>query len=333
MDPESNTDLIPVKLHCYAFTPGEKKSIPVDRDQVPSLLSQGARVWVDIEAPTDDEVEWLRDVFDFHELTLVDVMNNAVRPKQESFGDVLFTVFSAINLNEDQDQLDTINLNIFLTDRYIISTHLRPLKTIRDTVRAMARSRDPLSRGTDYVYYLLLDGVVNRYLDVMDEVDESLVALEHDVFETPSRDIQEKIFREKRRLAYLKRSITPKRDAVRDLVHDDFPQITEEVRLLIRDVLDHILRIVDAIESYRELTTGLMDSYMTNISNRMNEVMKLMSIIATVMLPLSFLTGLFGMNFDVIPGLHLEYGFWALMAFMMILASFLAWFFKRKGII
>lgn len=333
MGPESNTDLIATKWHCYAFTPGNKKSIVVDRDQVTALLSQGVRLWIDLEAPTKDDIKWLRDVFDFHDLALVDVMNNAVRPKQELYGDILFTVFSAINLNEDEDQLDTINLNIFLTDHFIVSTHLKPLKTIRETVRAMNRTRDPLSRGTDHVYYLLLDGVVNRYLDVMDEVDESLVALEHEVFGAPTRDIQEKIFREKRRLAYLKRSITPKRDAVRDLVHDDFPQISEEVRLLIRDVLDHILRIVDAIESYRELTTGLMDSYMTNISNRMNEVMKLMSIIATVMLPLSFLTGLFGMNFDVIPGLHLEYGFWALMGFMMTLAIVLAWFFKRKGII
>ncbi len=333
MGPESNTDFIAAKWHCYAFTPGDKKSVVVDHDQIATLLSQGVRIWVDLEAPTKDDIKWLRDVFDFHDLALVDVMNNDVRPKQESYGDTLFTVFSAINLNEDEDQLDTINLNIFLTDQYIVSTHLKPLKTTRETVRAMNRSRDPLSRGTDHVYYLLLDGVVNRYLDVMDEVDESLVALEHEVFDTPSRDIQEKIFREKRRLAYLKRSISPKRDAVRDLVHDDFTQISPEVRLLLRDVLDHILRIVDAIESYRELTTGLMDSYMTNISNRMNEVMKLMSIIATVMLPLSFLTGLFGMNFDVIPGLHLEYGFWALMAFMMTLALILAWLFRRKGII
>ncbi len=320
-------------VQCYAFQPGDSRSTLVEQEAVSELLAAGTRIWVNILAPTEADTRWLSEVFAFHELALVDVLNNAVRPKQESYDDVLFTVLNAVNLNEGEEQLDTINLNIFLTEQFIVSTHGKPLKTTRGALEAMKRKRDPLSRGTDYVYYLLLDGVVNRYLDVIDEVDESLVALERDVFESSHRDIQERIFREKRRLAYLKRSITPKRDAVRDLVNSEFTQISPEVRVLLRDVLDHILRVNDAIESYRELTTGLMDSHMGNISNRMNEVMKLMSIIATVMLPLSFLTGVFGMNFDAIPGIHAENGFWILVGTMTVLVLLLVWFFRRRDIL
>lgn len=330
---EPNSDVVKHSIcHCFAASADASKSTVISREEVPEYLKRGERIWCDIEAPTREDTAWLGEVFDFHELALTDVMNNSVRPKQESYGEVLFTVVNAINLNEGEDQLNTINLNIFLTERFVVSTHLKPLKTVREALRAMDNVRDPLSRGADYQYYKLLDGVVNRYLDVMDEVDESIDTLERRVFGTPGRSIQEEIFREKRRLAYLRRSVGPTRDAIRDLVHNDFPQIRPEVRMLLRDVLDHVLRIGDAIESYRELSSGLMDSYMTNISNRMNEVMKLMSIIATVMLPLSFLTGIFGMNFDAIPGIHAPNGFWILVVLMSLMVVGLIWFFRRKGI-
>lgn len=336
MSTRNDTEVVPVQesiWHCYAIASGEKKSKPVDRSEIPNLLEDGTRFWIDIEAASKDDVKWLGELFGFHDLALIDVLNNNVRPKQEAYDDVLFTVLGAINLNEGKDQLDTINLNIFLTDQYIVSVHHAPLKTLRKCIAAMQRPRDPLKRGTDHLYHMLLDGVVDRYLDIIDEVDVHLAQLEQDVFDAPTRTIQEEIFQEKRRLAYLKRSITPKRDAMRSLVYDDIPQISPEVRLLIRDVYDHVLRVVDAIESYRELTNGLMDSYMSNLSHRMNEVMKLMSIIATIMLPLSFLTGIFGMNFEVIPGIHFQNGFWLLVVVMVALAGLILWFFRRNNIL
>ncbi len=202
---------------CYAYRPGDEKSAQVDKEAIPTLLGEGVHIWVDISEPSEDDTRWLGEVFGFHELALVDLLNNSVRPKQESYEDVLFTVLNAVNLNEGEDQLDTINLNAFLTEQFIVSTHCKPLRTIRDTFSSMVRKRDPLSRGTGYIYYKLLDGVVNRYLDITDEVDEHLTELEHEIFEAPTPQIQEKIFNEKRRLAYLRRSITPKRDALRDL--------------------------------------------------------------------------------------------------------------------
>ena len=318
--------------NCFAVRPGDTATTAVDRADISELRKDGVRLWIDIEAPSAEDTEWLAKEFGFHELALIDVLNNAVRPKQETYEDVLFTVVGAVNLNPGEDALDTINLNIFLTNHYIVSAHSKPLKTTRSTIAGLKKGRNWLTRGTDHVYYRLLDGVVDRYLDILDEMEEQFSDIEFKVFNTNDKSIQEEIFREKRRIAFLKRSIGPKRDALRELVHGSFEQIRPETQILLRDVLDHVMRINDGIESYRELASGLIDSYMSRLSNRMNEVMKLMSIIATVMLPLSFLTGVFGMNFEVIPGLHFEYGFWLLCFFMAILIVMIIWFFRRKGI-
>ncbi len=332
-EPLTEPEKAPAIWRCFAVRPGEKKAFRFEREDTPRLLGEGARLWIDVEGPDSDDAKWLGDTFGFHGLALTDVLNNDVRPKQETYDEVLFTVFGAINLNPGEEALDTINLNIFLTGQFVVSAHGRPLKTTRSVADAIDKGRNWLGRGPDYVYYRLLDGVINRYLDVMDEMEERFAELERRVFKTQDGSVQEALFREKRRLAYLKRSIGPKRDALRELVYEPFSQIAPETQTLLRDVMDHVMRIGDAIESYRELAGGLMDSYMSQISNRMNEVMKLMSIIATIMLPLSFLTGIFGMNFDVMPGVHFEHGFWGLAVAMFVVALGLLWFFRRRGIL
>lgn len=333
MPNELKTEEPPSLWRCFALQPGSKTASIAEREAIPQLVASGTRIWLDIQGPTPEDTAWLADTFGFHQLALLDVLNNDVRPKQETYDEVLFTVLGAVNLNPGEDALDTINLNMFLTSQYLISTHCKPLKSTRRVLTALEKGRNWLARGTDHIYYRLFDGVVNRYLDILDEMEEHFDNIEYKVFKTNDPSVQESIFHEKRRIAFLKRSIGPTRDALRELVYGAFEQIKPETQTLLRDVLDHVMRIGDGIESYRELAAGLMDSYMSRISNRMNEVMKLMSIIATVMLPLSFLTGLFGMNFDRIPGLHFEYGFWVLCFFMSALIGLLLWFFRRKGIL
>jgi len=318
---------------CFAFVPETGKTVPKDPEEIPDCIRQGIVFWLDIEAPTPEDAQWLKRVFDFHDLALSDLLNNGTRPKQESYGDVLFTVFGAVNLNPGEEVLDTINLNLFLTAAFIVTTHCKPIGTIQSVSQIAESQAGLFSKGTDYVYYMLLDGVVDRYFDVIDEIEDEIDELEKRVFDNPARDIQEKIFETKRKITYARRTIGPKRDALRDLVYAEFPQIKHETRTHLRDVLDHVLRINDALESHRELLNGLMESYMTQISNRMNEVMKQLTIIATIMLPLTFLTGLFGMNFDRIPGLHWEFGFWFLLLVMGAIAVATFWFFRRKRIL
>ena len=321
-------------LRCFRQTSKKKIGEEFPVEEVPEMLAKGEKFWVDILNPTEKDNEWLAETFQFHELALTDLLNNKVRPKQELYGDVLFTVFGAINLNPGEDALDTINLNIFLTDKYVVSTHCKQLLTVRQLIGRIAKQKNLIGRGPDFIFYSLLDGVVNRYFDVLDTIEEEIQVIEDKIFREHSANVQEALFTVKKKIAFTKRSINPQRDALRTLVYEGFPQLDSETQTLLRDVLDHVLRISDTIESYRELVSGLMDSYMTQISNRMNEVMKLMSIIATVMLPLSFMTGLFGMNFENMPGLAFgPIGFWVLVGLMVAAAALILWAFKKYKII
>lgn len=322
------------RIKCFSF---KTKSDPVkelDISNVASTLEVGKTIWVDILTPSKDDVTWLSNTFSFHDLALSDILNDDVRPKQELYDEVLFTVFKAVNLNPGQEALDTINLNIFLSKKFIVTTHNMPLKTIDKILKRISTNKSILEKQTDNFYYALLDGVVDRYFDILDELEEELLFVEDKVFSNSLSDVQEDIFKIKKKIAYSKRSINPKRDALRSLVYEDFPQLSKEVQLHLRDVLDHVLRISESLDSQKELISGLMDSYMTQISNKMNEVMKLMSIIATIMLPLSFLTGLFGMNFENMPGLSYGvHGFWVLVVFMILLSALIILAFKRSKIL
>lgn len=305
----------------------------IDRQAILDLKGRGEAFWLDIERPTRDDTDWLQEHFGFHPLALDDVHNNKVRPKQETYGDVLFTVFDAINLNEGEDPLDTVNLNIFLTESFIVTAHCLPLRTVNRVADRIFDVKSPSPKAPDRAYYYLLDGVIDRYFSVVDEVEDELAALEQRVTDTRNRGVQESIFGLKRRIVALKKSINPKREAMRALVGSQFPQISSSTRIHLRDVLDHVMRIDESLDSHRELVSGLRDTYMAEISNQMNEVMKLMSVIATLMLPLSFMTGLFGMNFEVMPGTKVANGFWILMGVMGGLAVLMIWYFRKNRIL
>ena len=321
-------------IRCFCVNATTRLSEEFPKEKVPEMLAEGKVFWIDILNPDKKDTSWLRRTFKFHKLALTDVLNNSVRPKQELYDDVLFTVFNAINLNPGEEALDTINLNIFLTNNYIVSTHCKPLKTIRDTIKKIEEKKGLLEKGPDHLYYLLLDGVINRYFDIQDELEEEIQAIEEEIFDEGASDLQARLFTLRKKLTFAKRSINPKRDALRTLVYEGFPQLNAETQTLLRDVLDHVLRISETLESFRELVSGLRDSLMTQISNQMNEVMKLMSIIATVMLPLSFLTGIFGMNFENMPGLTFgAAGFWGLILVMVALAGLIVWAFRKNNIL
>ena len=172
--------------------------------------------------------------------------------------------------------------------------------------------------------------MIDRYFAVMDQIEDDIEDIEKRIFERPDKEVQKDIFSMKRKVAKLKRSIAPKREALRSLVYSDMKQISSETRIYLRDVLDHVMRIDENIDSYRDLISGLMDAYMTQISNNMNATMALLSIIATIMLPLSLLTGVFGMNFEYIPGLKIKWGFWALVGVMLIISIVLIFIFRKK---
>lgn len=318
------------RWNCFAKQIDRTKSVRVSREAIPNLLQIQNPVWVDVEGATKEDIAWLKQTFEFHDLALEDVLNEETRPKQELYDETLFTVFTAINFNPNQTTFDRLNLYIFLGQDFIVTVHSQPLKSIQHISRIVEARQGVLTRGLDYLYYMLLDNVIDWYFDILDKIEDDIDKIEENIFNDEMDDVQEAIFATKRKIMHLKRSIGPKREALRILVYADFPQISRDIQIHLRDILDHVLRIDDMLESYRELLNGLIDLHRTEIANRLNEIMKLLSVISTIMLPLSFLTGLFGMNFAVMPGLDWQYGFWVLLGFMALLVTFLIWFFKHN---
>lgn len=326
-------------IRCFARHDGKTKEI--SRDDVSKHLRAGDKLWVDIEGPEEEDTAWLGETFGFHPLALSDVLNNRTRPKQESYdGGVLFIVFGALNFNKGYDKLDSINLNIFLTTNIIVTAHCLPLRSVREEFERFERVTDGLERGTGHLAYRIIDHIVDFYLEVLNVVDAKVSKLEAEMFAQSEKvitqvnkkeEIVRRVFSLKKRVTLLRRSVRPKRDLINELIHSDTPIFTDETRTHFRDVLDHLILIYNVLETTPDSLNMLLEVHLTQIGNVQNEVMKLLSIISTIMLPLSLIAGIYGMNFDLMPGTHGPHGFAIAIASMILIGWASLVFLRRKG--
>ena len=320
-------------IHCFVDMGDGKGIVPAARETVAALVAAQKAVWIDVLAAGDAEVRWLRETFRFHPLALSDVTNDAVRPKQEYYGDTLFTVFRAVNLNPGQDVLDLINVAIFLRDNLLVTVHRMPVRTINLFIENTQTSRDLLAKGAHHTYYLLLDGMVDRHFDVVEQIEDEVCTLEEQVFGPEEVDIRQQLWQTQKRVSFLKRSLTPEMEAVRNLVQASNGRFNDETRLNLRDVLDHLQYLNESLESYRDNLNGLMDSYLSQLTHKTNETMKLLSLVATIMLPLTVITGVFGMNHASMPTLQDPHGFWMVIGSMVVVATTLLVYFRYRRLI
>jgi len=287
-------------------------------------------VWINLLRGTDDELRSVGGALGIHELTLEDVQAPRLRPKVEDFETYSFVVFKALNFNPGEDRLDVINLNCILFRNALVTAQLKPLLSIKELLAEARENRLAVKNGASFLLYHVLDRVVDRYFPLMDEIDEKLDEVQARIFERFDRDVSATIFDAKTQVAHLRRRVGPQREILMNLSNRPHSLIAPKVQVYFRDVYDHIIRIHDNLESYRDILQGAMDSYMTQLSNRMNEVMKVLSIVATIMLPLGILTGLYGTNFDVLPGARNPFGFWIFLGGMLLMVVGATVFFKIK---
>ncbi len=296
----------------------------------PHLEDEETRVWVDLFDPEMEDYEELQRLFGFHPLAIEDCHNRVQRPKVDEYGDYIFAVFHGLNLNEGADPLDMLELDAFVSGRYLVTVRYGRLFSIRDIMERVAKNPDLLRRGPDHVYYAIVDRMVEYYFDLMDRFDEQVDDIETRLFDELGEKILQDILDLKRRVLELRRVAGPQREIMNQLARGDFPVIRENTRFYFRDVYDHLLRIGDALDSYRDMIGSAMDTYMTQLSNRTNDIMKVLSIIATIMLPLSLITGFFGMNFAHMPWLQESHAVYWLVGIMVVLAGGMLVFFKRR---
>ncbi len=286
--------------------------------------------WLDIEAPTEDDVKLMSEVLKFHPLAVEDCVHKQARPKIEDYSGYIFIVFHGINFNPGEYLLDTIDVDFFIGLNFIVTVHEKPLQSIAVTKARLEKNPNLLEAGPDRVLYRILDELVDRYISVIDDMSEMLTKIEDSIFENFSKEALSQIFSTKKEVLSLRRLSGPQMEILKTLTYKESPYIKSSTQMYLRDVYDHMLRIVDMLDNQRDLLSGALDSYLSQVSNRTNDVMKVLSIVATIMLPMSVLTGLYGTNFVKLPGATNPMAFWVLVFIMVTLAGGLFSYFKKK---
>jgi magnesium transporter len=322
-------------------------SISTDTDHrtlLRALRDPKAVFWVDMDRPDDNELAILDDVFGFHPLAIEDTIQYNQRPKIESYNHVgdmcnsgyFYLVIHGPDLATFKEKLRTKELDIFLSERYLVTIHEESLHSIDEArTKVGANPARILDNGVDMLLHYILDHVIDRYVPIFDWMQEQIDALEEQAIENPEHDLLHKIGQRKRELLDLRRIIGPQREVIAQLTRGDVPFIREQARVYLRDVQDHLIRAVETIEIYRDLVLGTRDIYLTSLSNKLNQVMKTLTIITVLALPLTVTTSFFGMNFsEDVPAfyglLHSPLGFVVAMCLMFGLAGVLVWLFWRN---
>ncbi len=294
--------------------------------------------WTHVQGPVDAALlQRLREVFKLHPLAVEDVLNSGQRPKLESYDDHLFAVMSLPVMREDQPVTEQVSL--FLGHGFVLSFHpgaQDPFEPVRRRLRGGTGSMR--GRGADYLVYALMDLTVDQGFPLLEELGERIEDLEEELLRNPAPETLREIHRLKRELLFLRRMLWPQREVINSMLRDGDHLIREETRLYLRDCYDHTIQIMDLLESYRDMTAGMVDVYLSSVSNRLNDVMRVLTIIATIFIPLTFITGIYGMNFGnntkspwAMPELNWYYGYPAILLVLLAVALLLLLFFKRKG--
>lgn len=301
-----------------------------DLKQLPQIVEQHAVTWVNVQGLGDlDVVSRIGELFHLHPLALEDAINNHQRSKVEQYENHLFIVARMLEggMTMASDQLGLfLGKNFVVTFQHLVGDCFDPLRERIRREWGIVRSTGP-----DYLAYAILDGVVDSYFPILEGFGDHIETLEEEIIRDVQSDAIARIHTVKSKLLILRRAIWPLREALHNLVRDPIPLITDDTRIYLRDCADHTFQIIDLVETYRELASNLMDLYHSALANRTNEVMQMLTVIATIFIPLTFIVGVYGMNFVHMPELYWKYGYVTVWGIMAAVAGGLLWFFKRKG--
>ena len=273
----------------------------------------------------------LGDHFNIHPLILEDILNTHQRPKIEVFDDYVYIVLKMIGYNEDSKELNIEQVSLILGPHYVITLQERP-GDIFDSLRTRIRdNKGRIRRGApDYLTYAIIDIVVDHYFLVLEKLGETIEIMEDAVVEHPTPSLMHEMHYLKSELIALRKAVWPLREMISTVVREEIGLITENSMPYFHDIYDHTIQVVDTVETYRDMVSGLLDVYLSSVSNKMNEVMKVLTIIATIFIPLTFIAGIYGMNFDFMPELHWRWAYPAVWGFMLVILVGMIVYFRKK---
>jgi magnesium transporter len=293
--------------------------------------------WINVDGLSDVELlRKLGDRFNIHPLALEDVLNTTQRPKVELYADHFFIVSEMIYEVDRRIALE--QLSIFLGSSFVMTIQEESQHDVFEQVRSHLRSGRGYARKmkSDYLAYALLDATVDQFYPILDTLGESVEGIEQELLRKPSRETQRRLYEIKRLLLQLRRTAWPQREIFNTLIRDDSGLISKETQIFLRDCYDHTVQIIDILESYRDLAAGLMDVYLSSLSFRTNEIMRVLTVISSIFIPLTFLAGVYGMNFNTeqpwnMPELNWPFGYLLCLGVMACIAAGMILFFKRKN--
>ncbi|WP_339729536.1 magnesium/cobalt transporter CorA [uncultured Gimesia sp.] len=328
----------PPKISLIHYSESTHSTSTVDNiDDLAEAFNENEVTWVDIQGFGNRSImKKLGTIFNLHPLLLEDVVNVPQRPKTESYDDQLLVVVRMVRMGEDkrtgEPVVDMEQVSIVIAKNYLITFQEKP-GDILDSVRNRLVSKKGIirKRGPDYLSYVIADTIIDGYYPVLEAVGNHLESLESVVIDNPSPTVLGELNRLKNQLINLRRAIWPQREALNKLVRGDHKLISEEVGVYLRDTYDHCIQTSEVAEMYREMVSGLMNTYLSSVANRTNEVMKVLTIMASIFIPLTFMAGIYGMNFEHMPELHYEYSYTILWIAMGTVALGMLLFFYRKG--
>jgi magnesium transporter len=297
-----------------------------------SFKDKATVTWINVNGIHELEIlKELGDCFGFHPLVLEDVLNTDQRPKMEEFDDYLYIVLKAFYYGSDNNETVEDQISLILGSNFVISFQERQ-GDIFNPVREQIRSGKGHIRksGADYLTYTLIDTIVDHYFTIIERLGEKIEDAEEELLANPTSQTLQTIHKLKKEMMLLRKSVWPLREIVSSLERDESALIKKTTVVYLRDVYDHTIQVVDTIETYREMLSGMLDIYLSSISNRMNAVMKVLTIVATIFIPLTFVVGIYGMNFRYMPELEWHWGYYTVLSVVFVIGVFMIFYFKRK---
>lgn len=329
------------KIVLIDYNKNKATRVNIDKpEECAPYLDTESVTWVDVRGLGGEETwQQLGQVFHLHPLMLEDIVNVPQRPKLEKYEDQLVIIARMVTLNQPGNGFISEQISIVLGKHYLLTVQEEPVYDCLGAVRERIREGKGIIRqlGPDHLAYSLIDAIIDGFFPVLEVYGELIEDLEGEVVANPNRQTLEKIHQIKRGLLTLRRAIWPQRDLVNSLIRDSNDLISDDVQIYLRDCYDHAIQILDMVETYRELTSSLMDIYLSSVSNRMNEIMKTLTVISSIFIPLTFIVGIYGMNFNTekspfnMPELNWYWGYPAILGFMLGVALGMVFFFWRKG--
>ena len=290
---------------------------------------QGNVIWADVSDPTSRDFEELAEEFGFHHLSIEDCQNQHQRPKVEEYPGYYFIVLYEAQLAGPDDRLELRELNIFLGKNYLVTVHSRPIRAIETARRLWSEWLDRAEEGSGLLAYLLIDAIVDDYLPLLDIISERMDSLEDSIFGEFRAEAIEEIFGIKKKLLYLRRAVAPLRDVFNTMLRREQQIFSRATYVYFQDVFDHLIRVADTIDTLRDMLSSTMDAYLSVSGNRMNMIMKRLTSISTILMSVTLVAGIYGMNFDFMPELKWRFGYvFALLS--MVAVGFALYRYLRK---